>query len=161
MAIQLTDANIGMLLSERKELPEDFLSSVKLKSKMGHKEFDKAITGENGSQFRLIMRQSEFNPLDFSIILIYLPPKSNQQFRLRRYNGKSHEHTNKIEKQTFFGFHIHTATERYQQSGYREDAYAEETDRYAEFHSAIECMIRDCGFVVSDKNQSLTQWGMK
>lgn len=68
---------------------------------------------------------------------------------------------NKIEKQTFFGFYIHTATERYQQSGYREDAYAENTDRYADYHGAIECMVRDCGFVVSDNNQSLAMWGMK
>jgi hypothetical protein len=42
----------------------------------------------------LVLRQSILNPLDFSIILAYRPPKSNQLFRLQRYNGKSHEHTN-------------------------------------------------------------------
>jgi hypothetical protein len=84
----------------------------------------------------------------------------HQQFRLRRHNGKSHEHTNPIEKNTFYGFHIHTATERYQQSGYREDTYAEETNRYADYHGAIECMLRDCGFMVSTQNRSLSQWGM-
>ena len=160
MTIQLSDDTIGSLLAERKVLPEDFPNQSKLKSKHGHKEFEREITGENGSLFRLVLRQSESNQLDFSIILLYIPKGSNQQFRLRRHNGKSHEHTNPIEKNTFYGFHIHTATERYQQSGYREDTYAEETNRYADYHSAIECMLRDCGFMVSTKNRSLTQWGM-
>ncbi|MDD5188919.1 MAG: hypothetical protein PHF57_12010 [Methanoregula sp.] len=52
------------------------------------------------------------------------------------------------------------STERYQQSGYREDTYAEETKWYADYHGAIECMLRDCGFMVSTKNRSLAQWGM-
>jgi hypothetical protein len=161
MTIQLTDEQIGSLLAEEKILPEDFLSQLRLKSKSGHKEYEKDITGENGSAFRLIIRQSELNPLDFSIILVYLPKGSNQQFRLRRYNGKSHEHGNHIEKNKFYGFHIHTATERYQQSGYREDTYAEETSRYADHHGAIECMLTDCGFMISSKNHSLSQWGLK
>jgi hypothetical protein len=160
MTIQLTDEKIGSLLDEKKLLPEDFFSPQKLKTKHGHKEYEINITGENGSNFRLIFRQSNLNPLDFSVILVYLPKGSNQQFRLRRYNGKSHEHGNHIEKNKFYGFHIHTATERYQQSGYREDTYAEETDRYADSHGAIECMLQDCGFYVSMKNHSLSQWGM-
>ena len=161
MTIQLTDEKIGSLLAERKLLPEDFHSRLRLKSKHGHKEFDIDVTGENESLFRLIIRQSELNPLDFSVILVYLPKGSNQQFRLRRYNGKSHEHGNQIEKNKFYAFHIHTATERYQQSGFREDAYAEKTDRFADSHGAIDCMIKDCGFTISTKNRSLSQWGIK
>lgn len=72
----------------------------------------------------------------------------------------NHEHTNRIEGDTFFGFHIHTATERYQNLGLDEDAYAEPTDRYANLSGAMECMIKDCGFILSTKNKSLTQWGM-
>ncbi|ACL16269.1 hypothetical protein [Methanosphaerula palustris] len=160
MTIQLTDDMIGSLLAERKELPDDFLLHSKLKSRHGHKEFGREIIGEKGSLFRLVYRQSELNQLDFSIILLYIPKGSNQQFRLRRYNGKSHEHTNPIEKKTFYGFHVHTATERYQQSGNREDTYAEETNRYADYHGAIECMLEDCGFVNSTNDRSLSQWGM-
>ena len=53
-------------------------------------------------------------------------PQSNRVFRLRRYNGKSHEHTNPIEKEIFYDFHIHTATERYQVlENKKEDTYAE------------------------------------
>jgi hypothetical protein len=161
MTIQLSDDTIGSLLAERKVLPDDFLKLSKLKAKHGHKEFERELAGENGSQFRLVFRQSESNPLDFSIILLFIPKGSSQQFRLRRHNGKSHEHTNPIEKNTFYGFHIHTATERYQQSGYREDTYAEETNQYADYNGAIDCLLRDCGFMVSRKDQSLSQWGMK
>jgi hypothetical protein len=65
---------------------------------------------------------------------------------LRRYNGKSHEHTNLIEGGTFYDYHIHQATERYQQIGASEDTYAESTNRFSDFHKAISCMINDCAF---------------
>lgn len=52
MTIQLNDEKIGSLLAERKLLPEDFLSQLKPKSKHGHKEYEKDILGENGSNFR-------------------------------------------------------------------------------------------------------------
>ena len=79
--------------------------------------------------------------------------KTNQLFRLRRYNGKSHEHTNTLEGKTLYGFHIHTATERYQESGLREDTFAELSDQYADFHGARQCMIKDCGFEVPAEPQ--------
>jgi hypothetical protein len=69
-------------------------------------------------------------------------------FRLRRCNGKSHEHSNIIEEKRFYDFHIHTATERYQDAGLREDWYAEPTDRYNDFNGALRCMFKDCGFVL-------------
>jgi hypothetical protein len=161
MTIQLTDEEIGSLLAERKILPEDFYSRLRLKSKHGHKEYETDVRGEEGSDFRLLIRQSELNPLDFSVILLYLPKGSSQQFRLHRYNGKSHEHRNHIEKNKFYAFHIHMATERYQHSGFREDAFAELTTRYADYHAAVECMIKDCGFVISTKNRSLSQFGVE
>jgi hypothetical protein len=160
MAIQLSDDEIGSLLTEQKSLPEDFLSRMKPKGKRGHTEYEQSVDGEKGSQFLLIFRQNEKNVLDFSVILSYLPQGTNQQFRLRRYNGKSHEHTNKIERKTFYGFHIHMATNRYQQSGFREDAYAEETDRYATYRDAIDCMLKDCSFTVCAKDSNLFQWGI-
>jgi hypothetical protein len=160
MTIQLNDAEIEALLREGKALPEDFSSRIKLRPKRGHQEFEYGLTGENGHAFLLKFRQNEINALDFSVILLYIPKGSNRHFRLRRYNGKSHEHTNKIEKDTFFGFHIHTATERYQLQGLDEDAFAEPTDRYANFPGATDCMLKDCGFAISTKNKSLALWGM-
>ena len=80
-------------------------------------------------------------------------PQSNRLFRLRRNNGRSHEHTNSIEGDTFYDFHIHTATERYQDLGSREDAYAEATDRYSDYAGAVDCMLADAGFDIPFDNQ--------
>lgn len=93
------------------------------------------------------VRQSLLNPFDFSVILGYKVPGLNTVFRLRRYNGKSHVHTNAIENETVRGFHMHFATERYQKfGGLKEDGFAQETSRYWNLESAIDCLIEDCGF---------------
>ncbi len=134
------------MIEERKPLPDNYRSRVKLRDKRGHKGRELDVPGVSGSQYRLILRQSNFNTLYFSIILAVLPSDSNQLFRLRRYNGKHGEHTNKIEGDKFYDFHIHHATERYQESGMNEDAFAAVTNRYADFHSALNCMLRYCGF---------------
>jgi len=146
MAIILTDVDIARLLAEPKPLPVDYQTRLQLRAKSGHKERELDVTGEAGSDFQLIVRQSIINPLDFSIILAYSIPKSSVLFRLRRYNGRSHEHTNRLEGITFYDFHIHTATQRYPDSGYAEEHYAEPTDRYADLNGAIQCLIQDCAF---------------
>ena len=145
MGVVLSYDDIAHLLAEKKPLPDDYRSKIQVRPKRGHKERELDVKGVNGSEFRLVLRQSIINPLDFSIILGYRPPKSNQLFRLRRYNGKSHEHTNSIEEETFYDFHIHEATERYQEIGAREDTYAQPT-RFSDFHQAVSCMIKDCVF---------------
>lgn len=153
MAAKYSDAEITELIIERKVLEANFRSKIKLRDKRGHKEQELDIRSVNDNQFRLILRQSSLNTFAFSIILAYCPVGSNQLFRLRRYNGKSHEHTNKIESNKFYNFHIHTATERYQELGASEDGYAETSDRFSDFHTAIECMISDCGFDISPNSQ--------
>jgi hypothetical protein len=136
------------MIEEPKPLPENYYSLIKLKDKRGHKERELGVVGKQGTQYRIILRQSDSNKLDFSIVLAVNPTETNQLFRLRRYNGKSHEHTNQIEAETLYDFHIHYATERYQDSGLREDAFAKVTDRFADFNSALSCMIEDCGFEI-------------
>jgi hypothetical protein len=84
-------AEIAARISEPKQLESGFRSKLQLRPK-GHKERELDITGATGSEFRLILRQSLFNILDFSAILAYSGKSSSQVFRLRRYNGKSHEH---------------------------------------------------------------------
>ena len=148
MAVTYPDTEIESLVLERKPLPADWRSRTQLVSKRGHRERHLDIAGDGGSEFSMILRQSTVNPLDFSIILAVRVPQSNQVFRLRRYNGRSHEHTNRIEGGSFYDFHIHLATERYQEFGAREDAYAEATARYGTFHDAVRCLIADTGFDV-------------
>lgn len=154
MTIRLNDDEIARLTSERKALAPDYRDRIRTKPKRGHSERELDVIGDATSEFRLIFRQSQFNPLDFSVILAYRPPKSNQLFRLRRYNGKSHEHTNTLDDETFYDFHIHVATERYQEeSGLREDSFAQPTSRFADFRGAIRCMLDDCGFEVASDPQ--------
>lgn len=93
----------------------------------------------------IAVRQSMLNTWDFSAILGYKVPGYNTIFRLRRYNGK-HVHTNSIEGSTLHDFHFHTATERYQKRGAKEDSFAEVTSRYWNLDSALRCLLEDCGF---------------
>ncbi len=145
MPVLLSDDEIQRLISEPKPLPPNYYLRLRLKPKRGHKEAELDLEGAQGSPFRLILRQSMGNPFDFSVILAYCVPQTNITFRLRRYNGKSHEHTNKLEGNRFCDFHIHQATRRYQEAGFGEDAYAEPTDRYADFQGAFQCMLANCG----------------
>ena len=60
---------------------------------------------------------------------------------------------NQIEKETFYDFHIHLATERYQGIGAREDAYARPTDRYGTIFGAVDCMMADANVSAPPKAQ--------
>lgn len=82
----LTDTEIKALLTEPKSLPEDFRSRLVAKPKRGHQEAKLDVMGDQGSEFRVIVRRSSANPLDFSVILAYLVPNSSQVIRLRRYD---------------------------------------------------------------------------
>ena len=153
MAGTYSDREIAALIAELKPLPADWRNRVRLRPKLGHEERDLHLPGAAGSEFRLILRQNKINPLDFSVILAVRVPQSNKFFRLRRYNGKSHEHTNHIEGNTFYDFHIHMATERYQAYGPREDSYAAPTDRYGDFHGALRCLIEDAHLAIPSAAQ--------
>jgi len=148
MTIQLSDEQIANLVSESKPLPDNYKSLMRTRPKKGHRERDLNIKGTHGNDFRIILRQSEYNALDFSVILAYCPPQTNILFLLRRYNGRSHEHTNSIEEETFYNFHVHHATERYQELGAKEASYAVPTTEYASLEEAIQCLFGECGFIV-------------
>jgi hypothetical protein len=153
MADWLTDAQIVGLLAEPKPLPPDYRRRIVTKRKGGHGERELDIRGVEGSDFCLIVRQSAVNPLDFSVILGYRMPQSTGVFRLRRYNGNHGEHTNRLEGATFTGCHIHTATQRYQDLGAKEDHFAEPTVRYSDLDGAVGCMVADCGFIIPSQGQ--------
>ena len=153
MAVTYTDPEITMLVGDRKPLPADWRRLIRPRPKRGHGENHLDLTGDDGNQFRLILRQSIANPLDFSVILAVRVPQSSRLFRLRRNNGRNHQHTNSVEGDTFYDYHIHTATERYQEVGSREDAYAEATDRYSDLAGAVDCMLEDAGFYAPISDQ--------
>lgn len=157
MDLFLTDQEIQNLINEKKSVPLTFDECFsKQKTKRGHREFDHTIPRDDGSSFSLKLRQSRDNQLDFSAILGYTPKEVNRIFLLKRYNGKSHRHRNVLdENKRFYDFHIHTATERYQLAGRKEEFYAEKTDRYSDLRGAFRCLIEDCN--VSLKKNPQTQ----
>lgn len=152
----LTDKQIADLINESKNmtvLPEDLFKSMK--AKRGHSESEHIIQRPDGSTFHIRLRLNNENHLDFSVILGYCPPKATKLFLLRRYNGKSHEHKNKLETDVpFYDYHIHTATERYQREGSKEECFAEVTDRYSTIQEAIRCLIKDCNVNLPQKLQT-------
>jgi hypothetical protein len=147
--VSLKDAEIERLVKEPKRAAVYRRPLPGMKEKRGHLERDLDLKGTEGSKFRLIIRQNLRNPADFSIILGLIRPGSRSLFHLRRYNGNSHEHTNKIEKDSFLDFHIHIATNRYRDlTGADEDGFAVPTPRYKDLRGAFHCMLEDCGLMI-------------
>ncbi len=142
----LTDAEIKDLILEEKFIQGNLINLFHPKTKKGHLEMDLEIPRADGSHFRIICRKTNKNPLLFSVILGCRVKNSSEIFILKRYDGKD-QHTNKIEKNKFYDYHIHTATERYQVQFGNEDGFAEVTNRYADFYEAIRCLEQDCNIV--------------
>lgn len=151
----LRDNEIEELIAEVKQLPENWQSQFQTKKKSGfqHDERYFEVKGESGNIFRVILRRNTINTLDFSIILIF-QDKDGKEYRLVRYNGRHpSEHTNKWEKTQgqpdhTFGpaFHIHLATERYQESGYPIDGFAMATKAYQDLNSALKHFLKENNF---------------
>ncbi len=95
--------------------------------------------------------------MDFSIILTFVD-KDRTEYRLLRFNGRHpSQHTNKLEKRKGLSnsvfrnrFHIHRATERYQVDGLEIDGYAEVTERYDSFDSALTIFVSENGIKTPD-----------
>jgi hypothetical protein len=141
----LSDAQIGDLVAEPK--PATTLASLIPQTRKGmHREARVDLVGRSDSAFRLMVRQATLDPDDFSVILAYEPASSTAIFRLRRHNGSSHDHSNRIEGTLVTGFHVHVATERYQAAGFKEDGYAQATNSYGNLPGAIQQMLDVANF---------------
>jgi hypothetical protein len=158
---ELTDDDIKALLDETKTLPHDYVKHMKpvKKANMQYSQSELLVTGELGSEFKMVIRKNLMDPLDFSVILVYLPKEEGKGFILRRYNGK-HFHKNHLEGNELHGFHVHVATERYQQAGLKAEGYAEVSDGYASVPQATECLFRDANFQ-RGSDQRLNGYGVK
>lgn len=158
MAVTYTDDQIAALIAERKVVTQHQLRLMQSRFYYGYgdsKDVRIRVRGSAGSDFRVILRQDQANPLNFSVVLAVQPVQGGRLFRLRRYDGK-HWHANRLEstrrnKDRFFDFHIHTATERYQENDLRPDGYAEVTDRYHNIYGAIDCLVADAEFYTTSR----------
>lgn len=150
MSSILSDTKIQQLLNEPKLLPARW-QQLRTPSAREHSDSECAsitVNGENGSIFKLYSRRNPLNQLDFSIILTVMDSGGGET-RLLRYNGKHpSKHTNQIEGTVIKNdFHIHIATERYQQSGRAIDGYAQATTKYATFEESLDAMLADNKFI--------------
>lgn len=142
----LSDSEIQALIEDVKPLSSKVLKEIQLKNKenRAYKEYDLEVKSKSDKIFRIRIRANTINILDFSVILIYVD--ENRKYHiLRRYNGK-HSHKNQIEKDKIRDFHIHKATKRYPDAGFRIDGYAEVTDSYNNWKDALTKMVKDCNF---------------
>ena len=146
MEITYSKQKIKEFMQERKVLPNNWRDQL-YKNKLLF------VKGKNGNTFGLRIRQNNIYPLNFSAILTVREPLSNREFRLRRYNGPNHTHTNRIEREEINGCHIHFATKRYQLRGQREDGYAQSTNRYHDLSGALQCLINDANFEEPPQHQ--------
>ena len=149
---QLSDKDIDALIAVVKYLPVDYRSRLRTRARSysnKHEEGQLEIEAQDAGRFRIIIRKNRIQPLDFSAILGYIPPERLRLFHLRRYNG-IHKHTNKIEHSSFRSFHIHYATQRYQEAGWDIDAFAELTNKYTTIDGALELLLEECNFIRPD-----------
>ena len=152
---QFSDTDIEALVSMPKPLPSDYMARVRTRSRPysgQHEEAQIEIQIENTGAFRVIIRRNRINPFDFSVILGYVPTERLKLFRLRRYNGL-HSHTNRLESNTLRDFHIHYATQRYQEAGWDIDAYAEPNDDYNTADGALEALLNQCNFIRPERER--------
>ncbi len=144
MNYYFTDEEIQNLVTEEKHFVGSIDDMLNFKESNGHKRSSVEIKRPDGSLFIIKLRQNLNNVNDFSAILAFQERGCNKSFKIRRYNGKSHEHSNKIEGDKFYTFHIHKATQRYQDAGRKEESFAEATDRYSDLRGALKCLLKDC-----------------
>ena len=104
MVVMHTDKQVDAFVEERKPLPANWQHRTRWRAKCGQDGRYPDVNGEKGTEFRLILRRTRVNGVDYSIILAVLVRRAAQVFRLRRYNGRSHEHTNEIENGTLCDF---------------------------------------------------------
>jgi hypothetical protein len=155
-SIILTDEEIGALIQVPKSLPIHYGRLLRFKNKTSSEQHEEAqfdIKMSDDTTFRVMMRKNLINPLDFSVILGYIPKDRQNIIRLRRYNGV-HEHSNHLEGVRFRGFHIHYATRRYLAAGWDIDAYAELTNKYSTVDEAFDIYLNECNFVRPEKENN-------
>ena len=152
MLITYSDEEIEELIKERKSLESGWRNKLVLRRHRLCEQAFMDMKGQEGNRFRIIMRRNTLEPEDFSAVLVVFPHSRRNPFRLRRYNGP-HHHYNAKERTKVKGCHIHMATQRYQESGLKEDGYAVPTERFSDLENARACLFEDCAVDIAPDSQ--------
>lgn len=139
----ITDELISKLLKSQK-IVENPKSRKKRDS--GNERITYILSDNEGNRFNLYLRQNYNRGMEdaFSCGLSYVLP-SGETFTLIRYNGPSHDHPNKLEKERLgYVSHIHKSSKRYLDETGKADGYAEATTRFNTLEGALSCLLQDC-----------------
>lgn len=158
MAIIISDRERDKLIKTIKK-PVNKIASIipKKKSNVKYKEFDIALFDSENNQYKMIIRRNIIDPFDFSILLRYFHRDAKIWRTIVRYNG-CHVHVNKLERKKIECFHIHTITEKYQKADFREEGYAELTQSYCSYDTAINEFIKNNNIKNIPFMPQLTNW---
>jgi hypothetical protein len=139
----LSDPQIERLLKMPKRVSNP---AARMVLDANHDKRDYIVQSLDGSEnFKIFVRQNKTVADDFSCGLMWVSP-GGESMILTRYNGSSHEHPNKLEKQTIsFDCHIHLATERYIKASMKPESYATRTSAYKTCEGALHALVTDCG----------------
>ena len=118
------------------------------KNKDGHEQVNYTAVALDGTnhEFEIYKRQNLRNGMedDFSCGISWIAP-NGETLTLKRYNGSSHDHPNRLEKNKLgLNCHIHFATEKYIKANLKPEGFAEVTDRYNSLDGALHCLVLDC-----------------
>lgn len=139
----INDAKIQELLALSKRVTNP---KARATTKSQHIEYNyNVVDSVSGDiSFNIYVRQNTQIEEDFSCGLRWNMP-SGEVITLARYNGSSHSHENKIEREKLeFVCHIHLATERYIAIGKKSEGFAKATDAYSTYKGALYCLVKDC-----------------
>lgn len=155
----LNDVEIDLLIKSPKICADK--QSIKWKTHEKSRKLEIVVTSIDGlHSFVMYLRQNEIHENDFSCGL-RLVRSGQDDVTLARYNGSSHRHVNKIEKDEIsFKCHIHLATERYWNIGRKIEDYATSTVRYSNLSGAIQCMLVDYYISGLNVGQLIAQGGL-
>lgn len=139
----ITDELIEKLLNTKKVVENP---KARKKRGLGNERVNYTLSDEEGNRFKLYLRQNYNRGMEdaFSCGLSYVLP-SGETFNLIRYNGPSHDHPNKLERERLgYVAHIHKSTKRYLDETGKADGYAEATNRFSTLEGALYCLLNDC-----------------
>lgn len=153
----LNNNEIYNLIDEHKTIDSATIRSAhkeqnfKNKQNLSFKIWEHELQTVGGNVFRIKIHRNKRFIDNFSVIFQYID-ENEKSFNLKRYNGIHAPHINTIEKNRVQGFHIHTATERYQEKNLHIEAYAEETDQYSDWKGAFIKLLHDCNIKQNEQH---------
>ncbi len=166
MPAPFTDLVAARLIAERKPITAKIVAeqlvpsspSARTNSRQGAYE----VTGSDGHEFKVIVRQNQRIPKNFSVILASFV--GSKAFRLVRCQGGHQPHTNHLEKKSGAGIafvpwntcHVHRYTERYfNEDPDKHDEYAEPTTAYATWQEALQYLLNLANFRFTDQGNQM------